>query len=153
MKNIYLFSLILILFFTFCCKQETETPKPETSKLENIGKQIIGNWNEVETTVKEYDKNNQLLNTTPNLSPIQVTFDGQQVTTTYTESFIPKSTRPYTITKANNKAYIEYDGYSRLFEITEISATHLTLVVKQMSSEFNGVTFEYLLYTRKLIKI
>jgi hypothetical protein len=148
MKNNYFIPLVLMLFFSFCTKKESDAIQPN-----NIEEQLIGRWKEVETTVKEYDSKNNLLKTTPNLSPISVVFDGKQVKTTYTEPFIPESTTQYKISKVNNRLYVEFEGDTRLAEITEFSATNLTLVVKQMGSEFNGATFEYMLYTRKLIKL
>ena len=140
--------LLLLLFFSFCTKKDSDSIQPI-----NIEEKLIGSWKEVETTVKEFDANNNLLRTTPNLSPISVVFDGKKVKTKYAESFIPESTVPYTISKVGNKSFIEFVGDARLAEVTEISSTHLTLVVKQMGSEFNGARFEYQLYTRKLIKL
>lgn len=148
MKKLYLTALVLMLFFTCCDKKETITPAPE-----NIEEQLKGKWKEVETTVKEYDINNNLLGTTPNISPASVVFDGKDVTTTYAESFIDEHKTSYTLSKSGDKYNIIYTGDHRLYEITEISAAKLTLVVKQMGTEFNGARFHYILYTRKLTRM
>ena len=64
MKGKNLFPLLLLLFFSFCTKKESDSIQPI-----NIEKHLIGSWKEVETTVKEFDTNNNLLKTTPNISP------------------------------------------------------------------------------------
>ncbi len=142
MKNLL---FVLILFFTWSCKKESEEVTPDVKKADVVSEKIIGTWNTQKIVKQYYDINNNLLHEEMPTGSISAYYTFDKTFGIFSiANGIPAKVK-YELSVKDGKDYITTIGYNNFtdYEIVLLTGTDLKLKSNYSAlNYYNGSTVQ-----------